>query len=251
MGWSEWAGAAGAYLLAHPEAVGAALTGVGLVVAARALSATARAAKAAEASHGLEAYALLYEEHVDRPVRRPDGREEDWAVVRLASIEQWQRARAAGAPVEVPDDVAREAASRLQRLGLAAFFGSAPLGMLLADVSGRIVADWVLCEAWVRRYREGSPHHPPLAPIAGGDAPGAPYQRRHGEWLALVAAIWLGARWNTPAVDHVLGVGPAALKGRVDLLASIDGQPGSVKDEVERIWRGFQRRRRAAGLPFS
>ena len=67
----------------------------------------------------------------------------------------------------------------LQRVGLMAFLGAIPLHYAFMMSSHQFVADWVRVHPHVRLIR-GAVREAEL-----------PYERRHGEWLALLAAMWI------------------------------------------------------------
>ncbi|MBI5296598.1 MAG: hypothetical protein HY869_14060 [Chloroflexi bacterium] len=78
----------------------------------------------------------------------------------------------------------------LERLGAAAFSGLLPLQLLLALYGDSIVDDWLLCRSWIVSYRERESQIKNKQEIS--------FYRRHAEWLALVAAVWLNNQWHYP-----------------------------------------------------
>jgi hypothetical protein len=79
----------------------------------------------------------------------------------------------------------------LQNVGLMAFVGALPLQVVFAMMAPLILEDWGLCRFLVGQIRRDK------NPDTGsqGDVTGS-FRRRHADWLACVAAIYLKAVWG-------------------------------------------------------
>lgn len=66
--------------------------------------------------------------------------------------------------------------------------GAVPLDAALATGAGLFVEDWMFCHARVRDLR-ANPES--LTGVTGNEIGAVGFDRRHGEWLACVAAVWL------------------------------------------------------------
>lgn len=97
---------------------------------------------------------------------------EDWATESL-KVGTWQ------------NKVAFEIGISLQRLGSLAFFGAIPIGWLLHLNSDQIIDDWLLCRAWIKDYQDKQQTSLVKWTIE------TPFHRRHAEWIALAASIWM------------------------------------------------------------
>jgi hypothetical protein len=127
------------------------------------------------------------------------------------------------------NEVAYEIALMLEQIGVAVFTGLVPLRMVLALYGARFVKDWLLCRSWVRSYQDRAEmvsHH-------------ISYHRRHGEWLALVAAMWMDENWTYPNSKRVLSEcgGTDGARARISDLSKVDEtlMPRSVQEDIKEL----------------
>lgn len=81
----------------------------------------------------------------------------------------------------------------LEQVGAMILVGAIPLELVLAINGDQIVDDWMYCS----RFIEKRLRNPQVAPTSRvHDAKNIYYHRRHGEWLAYAAAIWLFQKWE-------------------------------------------------------
>lgn len=215
---------------------------------------SARSARAAErsAARQREAYdlaalrELILSEYLEREFKATeapviDGREVN--ILRDAKTEamrqyeqdtrQWDQASDLSNQGAWQNRVAFETAWVLEHLGIAAFTGMVPLRVLLGLVGDAVIDDWLLCRSWVKSYRE-SQHA--ISQIGTSDTPNAHYHRRHAEWLALVATIWMSQHWSYPNCDRLARWygGIQNLSAVVRSLSHADGAliPDVVREDV-------------------
>ncbi len=144
--------------------------------------------------------------------------------------------------------VAYEFSLALQKLGASVFVGAIPLDFVLATGATRIIADWGYCHPLVERIRRDSPSV--QNPRSGEHVE---YHRRHGEWLAYVAAVWLHHTWSTAELtaflDAVAPAGPGKgrerqqiklIRDKLDSIQRVDGE--LLSDTTERQLRRILRR---------
>ena len=81
----------------------------------------------------------------------------------------------------------------VERAGAMVLAGAIPLQLVLALNGGQIVDDWMYCSRFIEKRLRNSQDAPTSR---GHDAKNIYYHRRHGEWLAYAAAIWLFQKWE-------------------------------------------------------
>jgi hypothetical protein len=69
----------------------------------------------------------------------------------------------------------------MQRIGLYASEGAMPLPVIMEINGPQILEDWICCKELLKKIREENKRTYQSK---------LPFQRRHAEWLACVAAIW-------------------------------------------------------------
>lgn len=94
------------------------------------------------------------------------------------------------------NQLAFELSILLERLGISVFAGGLSPRVLLPIAADQILDDWLLCESWVQSFREKQNTYR----VTGN--PDYPYHRRHGEWLAFLAFLWM--RKHFSGYDSVL-----------------------------------------------
>lgn len=87
--------------------------------------------------------------------------------------------------------VADEIAHSLQHLGLSVFTGVVPLKLLLASNGDGLILDWLVVKNMVDDLRRSKGMYSMLVKSETVYA-----RRRHAEWLALVAFLWLRKNWH-------------------------------------------------------
>lgn len=97
--------------------------------------------------------------------------------------------------------IAYEISLAIQKVGASVFVGAIPLDFVLATGATQIVSDWGYCHRLVQRIRDD---FPPLEATRFYLAKQVGYHRRHGEWLAYVAAIWLHQKWGSVELQQFL-----------------------------------------------
>jgi len=117
----------------------------------------------------------------------------------------WNQSIIAGTPENA---VAWEMSAALEHMGLAAFHNALSLEFCLCNSSATIAADWLRIAWYVRAIRtdDMSPCAEWRESALGADEKNY-YLRRHGEWLALTAALWYRKMFaNDPyaAVDALI-----------------------------------------------
>ena len=89
------------------------------------------------------------------------------------------------ADIALGQNLARDQLSRaIQRIGVKTFIGAIPLRYPLIMNSYQIIRDWVLVSPEVERIRKNE-----LSQTAAPKG-AIPYERRHAEWLTLLAYMW-------------------------------------------------------------
>lgn len=126
----------------------------------------------------------------------------------------------------------------LERIGILALSGAIPVRLVLDLVGHNVLEDWLYCREFVqkkvRNDRDVSARLPPFC--------GLPYFRRHGEWLAYLAALECKARWKGRTVSDLLDHYPERLDELLEKekrLRSLDKHlpPASVRREIRWIRR--------------
>ncbi|MGI4835121.1 MAG: hypothetical protein ACRYFK_16835 [Janthinobacterium lividum] len=84
-----------------------------------------------------------------------------------------------------------EISHSLQHLGLAAFVGTVPLSLLLVNLGDSLVLDWMIIKHSVDMYRQHGMVYSTQVTTQLVYA-----KRRHAEWLALIAFLWLTQNWH-------------------------------------------------------
>ena len=122
--------------------------------------------------------------------------------------------------------VAYELAIALERIGISVFTGPIPANVFVALAADQVLEDWLLCRAWIKEYQSESP-------MAGGVA----FHRRHAEWLALLAALWMHRTFPEypPLADVIRLEGDIeTMELRFKLLSDLEHElmPPPVRSEV-------------------
>lgn len=107
--------------------------------------------------------------------------------------------------------IAYEFSLALQKLGASVFVGAIPLDFVLATGATQIITDWGYCHQLVERIRTDSPISPGTRL---GPAQQVGYHRRHAEWLAYVAAVWLHQTWRSVELTVFLNAAAPADPGK-------------------------------------
>ena len=89
----------------------------------------------------------------------------------------------------------------LQSVGAMVLAGAIPLGWVLAVNGTQIIEDWIYCSRLVQERIRAS-NRINAKNLTGPNHVG--YHRRHGEWLAYAAAIYVSQNWEGDYIDHLL-----------------------------------------------
>jgi hypothetical protein len=87
----------------------------------------------------------------------------------------------------------------LQNVGMLILAGAIPINLVLPNVAGLIAEDWTCCSGIVEERRLEAPKLK-----AGNLSKPIYFQRRHAEWLATAAAIYLHNYWEGKGVNKWL-----------------------------------------------
>ena len=96
---------------------------------------------------------------------------------------------------------AYEVSIGLEWVGAMVLSGAIPLVLVLSLDSLLIIEDWVYCKQLVANVIRGQ--QPPL-PKDRGYRPFVGFHRRHAEWLACAAAIYISDNWTSTQLDGLL-----------------------------------------------
>lgn len=174
-----------------------------------------RAAKASEVSAKYQAQSFnvsilnqnIFEAYTDRlfiEATAPtiDGKEvkslriaKAWGTRQLHDNQQvWeQESRVESYNRKTPQNaIAYETAIALEMLGIAAFTGLIPLRLLLPEIGDVIIDDFLLSLSWIRSYQALQNTYSSV-----GQTLKVPMHRRHAEWLALIAGLWMSKHWKS------------------------------------------------------
>lgn len=217
-----------------------------------------RAAKAAEASARHQARSLdisilnqsIFEAYTDRVFKSAsapiiDGKQEtSLRVAKVWAFRQFKEDRALWDRESHVDKyqeaspqnaIAYETAITLETFGVAVYAGLIPLRLLLPEVGDVIIDDFLLCLSWIRSYQEKQ-----RAYATTRVTHEVPYHRRHAEWLAAVAGLWMNEHWanfgSTPLLVEAYGsIGNR--RERVIALSQADGQlmPELVRKDLKEL----------------
>ncbi len=112
--------------------------------------------------------------------------------------DMWRSKCLANIPADETDSVLRhnqlvanEISHSLQHLGLAVFTGVLPLKLLLASNGDGIVLDWLVIKHMMDDHRRSGDVYSTQVMAEKIYA-----KRRHAEWIALVAFLWLRRNWH-------------------------------------------------------
>jgi hypothetical protein len=84
-----------------------------------------------------------------------------------------------------------EMAHCLQQIGLSTFLGAVPLPLVFAVIGDDIVLDWLIVQPHIAQLNEKQPilsRKNTRTPVLA--------KRRHAEWLATIAYLWLNSNWD-------------------------------------------------------
>ena len=117
-------------------------------------------------------------------------------------------------------------ALEIQRLGFRVIRGAVPMQALLAGNGPNIVEDWGYCCEHVKIQHKDS------TDMQARVDPSVQFSRRHGEWLALVASLYLRRNWQGDRIKYLLERLPTieVSNNRIELIHRIDA--GIIPDEV-------------------
>jgi len=150
--------------------------------------------------------------------------------------EKWDKASRRSNLGAWQNAVAFETAWVLENLGATVFSGALPLGIALAIVGDVVIDDWILCRSWVNSYREDEKA---ISQVQTTHTPGVHYHRRHAEWLALIATLWMTRHWRYPNCDLIADWygGKQNLPQKIRALSRADGalMPQTVRHEVKSL----------------
>ncbi len=88
----------------------------------------------------------------------------------------------------------------LQNVGMMVLSGAIPIKLVLPNIGKMIVEDWIRCYQLVERIRKKEIE---MKNIGSSDL-SISFGRRHAEWLAFSAAIYLGNYWKGKDLDDML-----------------------------------------------
>jgi hypothetical protein len=94
--------------------------------------------------------------------------------------------------------VAHEVSVALNRVGILVLAGGLPPRVVLALNGRQFVEDWDLCSKLVKELIREQREFSPRADLDVG------WHRRHGEWLACAAAIYLADQWTGPYLGEFI-----------------------------------------------
>ncbi len=119
---------------------------------------------------------------------------------------------------------AYELSLALERVGAMVLAGAIPLELVLAINGDQVIDDWMYCSRFIeKRLRD-----PQVAPTSRvDDAKNIYYHRRHGEWLAYAAAIWLFQKWEG---GHLRDLG--ATFGNVEVMRKHEQELRRIDSEL-------------------
>ena len=84
------------------------------------------------------------------------------------------------------NNLAYELCIAISRIGLVALYGGFSVRLLFSITGDQLVEDWPLCYHWLSGYRKKEPlNFHPEGTVE------IPFHRRHGECIALLAALWM------------------------------------------------------------
>lgn len=130
---------------------------------------------------------------------------------------------------------AYEVGLALQRVGSSVYTGSLSLDLVLATNGYELVEDWVYCSALVEdRIRRSAD------PRSVSDLT-VPFARRHAEWLASIAIVYMKKKWVSPQTDTFLrffgGLKHAREREKLIREAEPELMPETVRKRVEELMR--------------
>lgn len=133
--------------------------------------------------------------------------------------------------------LAYEMSVAIERVGIMVLAGAIPLPLVLALCAGKIVEDWASCEPLVKKIR--STETGALSELS------QPWRRRHGEWLACVASMYLDAtapnhEWHQKAEQALGDRTEVRRKEQVLRLAEKELMPPATRRRLRRLiwtWR--------------
>lgn len=157
--------------------------------------------------HIANAPEFLYKEYINRELAKPitiDGQE--YNTLREARnaitkrIGKKERQGLTSIKDEAWNEFTYQLSIALQNVGLMILAGAVPIKLVLPNVAGLIVEDWNLCSKIVEARRTVAPMLKTSKKLS------APiyFQRRHAEWLATAAAIYLYNYWEGEGLNEWL-----------------------------------------------
>lgn len=104
----------------------------------------------------------------------------------------------------------------MEQIGAAVMAGCVPAKLLLPILADQVVEDWMICSSFVRSYRDREKVF---------HSSGVSYHRRHAEFLALLAALWMNR--NFPEYGPLVQItkdygGPDTMRMQFLRLAACD-----------------------------
>lgn len=135
----------------------------------------------------------------------------------------------------VENRLAYEMTVAIERVGIMVLAGAIPLMLVLAQCAGKIIEDWATCVVLIEDIRG------PETGMPTGEY--RPWRRRHGEWLACVASMYLDAtspnhEWRVLAEQALGDRDEIRRKERRLRLAERDLMPPATRRSIARlVWR--------------
>jgi len=149
---------------------------------------------------------FIYKEYINRDLERPitiDGRK--CTTLREARNAFTDRLKNSGQKEQLADndawkDFAYQLSIALENLGLLVLAGAVPIKLVFPNVAGLIVEDWNRCHEVVGTRRT----KPITLKTSKQLTEPISFQRRHAEWLAIAAKIYLRNHWEGEGVEELL-----------------------------------------------
>lgn len=99
---------------------------------------------------------------------------------------------------------AHELSLELQRLGAMVLAGAIPVNLVLAFHGYSIIEDWGYCSKLVKDHIQRTTKSPTREVDIDGEKVTIPFHRRHAEWLACAAAIYMSRYFKGGNLDELL-----------------------------------------------
>lgn len=105
----------------------------------------------------------------------------------------------------------------LQRLGTLTLSGAVAVDVVSPMYAVAILQDWMVCEALVEKIRSADA-------IVDSRSKKVPFQRRHAEWIALAAALYLSENWTGGSINKLLTmINVDEFRQREQLIREVEG----------------------------